>query len=68
MRNDDRAGRKPNSAATYLGGRHDTALLYALAVNGEDFPGNKAWPAVMALLAFFILSAFLQALLPAVGI
>ncbi len=38
------------------------------ADNGEDWPGNKAWPAVLALISFFSLAAFAQALLPSLGL
>ncbi|KAI3426982.1 hypothetical protein D9Q98_006926 [Chlorella vulgaris] len=34
--------------------------------NPNDWPGAKAWPAVMALISFFMLSGFFQALTAAV--
>ena len=35
----------------------------ACEYNAQEWPGDKAWPAVMGLLSFFILSAFWQVLL-----
>jgi hypothetical protein len=47
-------------------------VTYALRVRDTpydplDWPGAKAWPAVMGLISFFALSAFAQGALDSVG-